>query len=87
MNRWNGVFLKTVRWTGWLILPVVFGFLITGYTISGRYGLDALMDERTALAWHRLFHGPLWILLLAHVLPAVYLALQRWGWIHSRTTR
>jgi len=78
MNRVALICLKAVRWSGWLLLPLVIGFLITGYLISGTLrGLD----ERSALALHKLLHLPLIALLLVHVLPALYLALQRWGWI------
>ena len=31
-----------------------------------------------------MLHWPLIILVLVHSLPAVYLALQRWGWIRHR---
>ena len=59
-------------------------FLITGYIMSGRYGFSGLLDEKQALAIHKLLHLPLMILLLVHTVPAVYLALQRWGWIRQR---
>lgn len=81
MNRWHILALKLVRWTGWLLLPAVLGFFITGYAMSGRYGLGALTDEKTALALHKLMHLPLALLVLVHVVPAFYLALFRWGWI------
>lgn len=75
--------IKAVRWSGWPLLAVVAGFFLTGYIISGRYGLGVLSDEKTALALHKLMHLPLIILLLAHTLPAIYLALQRWGWLRK----
>ncbi len=77
----NLVFLKLVRWSGWLLLPLAAGFLLTGYAISGRYGLGALLAEQQALAWHKLLHLPLLLLLAGHVFPACYLAMQRRGWI------
>lgn len=84
MKTLQFVALKTVRWTGWLLLPVVFAFLATGYAISGRYGLSVLTDERTALALHKLMHLPLGLLVLAHVVPSMFLAVIRWGWIKPR---
>jgi hypothetical protein len=83
MNKFNAIFLKLVRWSGWLLLPLSCGFLLTGYAISGRYGLGAFLTEQNALTLHKLFHLPLVVLLLGHVLPATYLALQRWGWIRE----
>jgi hypothetical protein len=81
MSRVNLVCLKLVRWSGWPLLPLVVAFLLTGYIMSGRYGLSRLLDEKSALAWHKLLHGPLLVLLFVHTIPAVYLALQRWGWL------
>ena len=80
---WKILCLKCVRWTGWLLVPIVLLFLVSGYAITGQYGLAALADERTALALHRLLHVPLLALVLLHVLPASYLALVRWGWLHA----
>ena len=85
MSKLNFVSLKLVRWSGWLILPVVLAFLLSGYAMTGRYGLGALMDEQSALAFHRMLHLPLVILTLAHSVPAMYLALQRWGWLKVRS--
>ena len=84
MTKLSFVLLRVVRWSGWPLLPVVLLFLLTGYTIDGRYGLGALWDEKSALAFHRMLHLPLIILVLVHSLAAVYLALQRWGWIKAR---
>ena len=87
MSKLNFVSLKLVRWSGWLILPVVLAFLLSGYAMTGRYGLGALMDEQSALAFHRMLHLPLVILTLAHSVPAMYLAMQRWGWLKVRRVR
>ena len=57
--------LKAVRWTGWLLLPLTLAFFLTGYAISGRYGLGALMTEEKALAWHKLLHAPLFLVVVA----------------------
>ena len=83
MNKLNFVSLKLVRWSGWLLVPLVLAFLVTGYIMSGRYGLSVLTDEKSALTLHKLFHLPLMALLLAHLVPAAYLALQRWGWLRQ----
>ncbi len=85
MSKLNFVSLKLVRWSGWLILPVVLAFLLSGYAMTGRGGLGALLDEQSALAFHRWLHLPLVILTLAHSVPAMYLALQRWGWLKVRS--
>ncbi len=84
MNKLNLVSVKILRWSGWLLLPLVLAFLLTGYIMDGRYGFGRLLDEKSALTFHRLLHLPLIILVVAHVVPAVYLAFQRWGWIKTR---
>jgi Ni,Fe-hydrogenase I cytochrome b subunit len=73
--------LKLVRWTGWLLVPVIIVFFVTGYAVSGRYGFSAVTDERTALTVHKLMHVPLGTLVIAHIVPSTFLALVRWGWI------
>jgi len=85
MHALNHICLKLVRWTGWILLPVILAFFATGYAISGRYGFGALTDERTALTLHKLMHLPLGILVVAHVVPSLYLAMLRWGWIKQRS--
>lgn len=62
-------------------MPLVLLFLLTGYIMDGRYGMSRLLDEKTALTFHRLLHLPLIVLVLAHSLAATVLAMQRWGWI------
>ena len=84
MSKFNWVTIKTVRWSGWPLLPVLMGFLITGYAITGQTGFARLCDEKTALAYHRMLHWPLIVLALVHSVSAVYLALRRWGWIRHR---
>jgi len=81
----NVLCLKLVRWTGWLLLPVVLVFLATGYAMSNRYGFGVLANERTALTVLKMMHAPLVILVVAHVLPSLYLAMVRWGWIKHRS--
>ena len=81
----NHICLKLVRWTGWILLPLILAFFATGYAISGRYGFGALTDERTALTLHKLMHLPLGVLVVAHVVPSLYLAMLRWGWIKQRS--
>ena len=84
MNKFNFILLKIVRWSGWPLLPLVLLFLLTGYIMDGRYGFSRLLDEKSALTIHRMLHWPLILLVLAHSLPAAYLAMQRWGWIKPR---
>jgi len=84
MIKLNFLCLKLVRWSGWPLLPILLLFLLTGYIMDGRYGFSRFLDEKTALTCHRMLHLPLIILTLAHSLPAVYLAFQRWGWIRHR---
>jgi hypothetical protein len=84
MNKLNFILLKTVRWSGWPLLLLVPLFLLTGYIMDGRYGLSRVLDEKSALTFHRMLHLPLIVLVVVHSVPAVYLAMQRWGWISRR---
>ncbi len=83
MKRIDSLCLKTVRWSSWPLLALIAGFFLTGYIMSARFGLGMLLDEKQALTIHKLLHLPLVVFLLVHTVPAVYLALQRWGWIRK----
>ncbi|PTX92571.1 hypothetical protein [Opitutus sp. ER46] len=84
MSRLQFFALKLVRWTGWLLIPVVLAFFFTGYALSDGFGLGVWLDERTALALHRRLHLPLALLVGFHLVPSVYLAFVRWEWIKPR---
>jgi len=81
MNRLSYWCLKTVRLTSWPLLLLILGFILTGYMMSGRFGLDRVLNEKAALALHKLLHLPMIVLLIAHVVPSLYLAFKRWGWL------
>ena len=70
---------KIVRISSWPLFLVVILFFLTGYAMSGDYGLGTLIDAKRALAIHKMLHGPLLVLVLLHSLPAMYLAIRRWG--------
>ena len=85
MSKLNFILLKLVRWSSWPLLLLIGGFLASGYAMTGELRLNRWLDEKTALTLHRMLHWPLIALTLAHSAPAVYLALQRWGWIKPRS--
>lgn len=78
MRNMDAIYLKWVRWSSWPLLVLLLGFFATGYGVSGRYGMGAWLTEQTALALHKMLHVPLMVLSLAHVLPAIMLAMRRW---------
>ena len=78
------VSVKLVRIAAWPLLALMILYLLTGYVLCGQHGLGRWMSVETALAIHRFFGAPLVALLLAHVIPGVYLALRRRGWIRKR---
>ncbi len=82
MNRLSYICLKTVRWSSAPLLLVIACFLVTGYMISGEILLGGI-DEKQALALHKLLHYPLILLVVVHTIPATYLALRRWGWFKN----
>ncbi|MEI6071626.1 MAG: hypothetical protein WCS31_07525 [Verrucomicrobiae bacterium] len=70
---------KIVRVSSWPLFLIVLLFFMTGYAMSGQYGLGSMIEAKRALAIHNMLHGPLLVLLLVHSLPAAYLAFKRWG--------
>ena len=81
MPKLGHIAIKTLRFTSWPLLLLVLLYLVTGFAMSGRFGLGVLTNEKQALAYHKALHVPLLILFPVHVVCAVYLAMRRWRWI------
>jgi len=84
MARWkiNYWLMKTVRVSGWLLLPLMILYILTGFSLTGEL---KLFDLRTASIVHRVFEWPLIVVFLTHAVTAIYFAMRRWGWIKKRT--
>jgi hypothetical protein len=76
--------LRLTRFTAWPLVPLVATYIVTGYGMTGEYGLHHVLDPRLAQKIHHLFDGVLLVLVGTHALPGMYLALWRWGWIRRR---
>jgi hypothetical protein len=80
-RRFGHYAIKTLRVTSWPLLFLMLLYLVTGFAMSGRFGFGVLMNEKTALAFHKALHVPLLMLFPVHAVCAVYLAMRRWRWI------
>ncbi|HOD80693.1 MAG: hypothetical protein BWX88_03335 [Planctomycetes bacterium ADurb.Bin126] len=78
--------IKLLRLSGWLLLPVMVLYVLTGFALCGKLGFEKLMDVQTALAIHQVFDWPLVGLFVLHAAAGVYLSFRRWGWIRRRKT-
>jgi len=76
--------VKTVRFSGWFLLVMMVLFIVSGYALTGEYGLHRVMGPRTAEVIHLKLDEVLVAGFLVHVAAALYLALRRWGWIKRR---
>ena len=81
VNYW---LMKTVRVSGWLLLPLVILYILTGFALCGEYGFSKVISPQAALDVHKLFEWPLIVVFLAHSSTTIYFALRRWGWIKKR---
>lgn len=86
-TRVNYYLLKIARLSGWLLLPLVLLYLVTGFRLCGQLGLQRWIDKGAAVEIHRLFEWPLVVVFVLHAATTVYFALRRWGWIKSRSCR
>ena len=77
--------LKAARLSGWLLLPLVILYILTGFALCGMLGMSRWMDLQTALRIHQLFDWPLITLFLIHASITIYFSFRRWGWIKSKT--
>ena len=81
----NYYLLKTARWSGWLLLPLMILYILTGFSLCGKFGFSELIAPETARDIHQIFEWPLVGLFLLHCSTTIYFALRRWGWIGKRT--
>ena len=78
MANLNTVLIKTVRITGWLLVPLVVLYLISGYVLGQHLDPPSWMDVERASYLHGNMDVPLIALLIGHVVPSVHLAVGRW---------
>ena len=76
--------VKTARLSGWLLLPLMVIYIVTGFALCKVLGFDRLIDYRQAFEIHRVFDWPLVAAFLLHASITSYFAMRRWGWIKNR---
>ena len=73
--------VKTNRLSAWGLLIVVILFLISGYSMAGKYGFETIVTKQAANRLHLALHLPLIVFFLFHSSVSILFALQRWGWV------
>ncbi len=81
MPKFGHYAIRTLRFTSWPLLALLVLYLVTGFAMSGRFGLGTLMNEKKALAFHKALHVPLLALFPVHAVCATYLAMRRRRWV------
>jgi succinate dehydrogenase/fumarate reductase cytochrome b subunit len=76
--------MKTARISGWLLFGLVLLYILTGFSLTGEFGLSRLISLQTALAVHKIFEWPLIAVFVVHSAITIYFAFRRWGWIKTR---
>ncbi len=88
--------IKAARLSGWLLLPLMLLYILTGFALCAPKGglehwmarqVKSAVTSRQALAVHRIFEWPLIVLFVVHAALTIYFALWRWGWIKTRKSR
>jgi hypothetical protein len=77
--------LKLARFSGWLLLPLMIIYILTGFRMRGELGLERLLDVWQAQVAHRLLAWPLVLVVSVHVATTAYFSLRRWGWLKGRS--
>ena len=81
----NYYLIKTARISGWLLLPLMLLYILTGFAMRGEFGLGRLLAAEEAKVIHQDFRWPLVAAFLIHTLITVYFAMRRWGWLKKKT--
>ena len=79
--------IKAARISGWLLLPLMLLYIVSGFAILGYFGLGRLIEPNKARIIHQDFNWPLVALFLVHASITIYFALRRWGWIKTRASK
>ena len=80
-RTFNYYLIKIVRISGWVLLPVVLLYIGTGFTMCGKFGVVSAGWLNVSEILHKTFPWPLVVILLAHSITPVYMAMRRWGLI------
>ena len=80
----NYYLMKIIRISGWLLLPLIALYIVTGLTVAGGYGFNRLINVNLANEIHKLFKWPLVTVFVMHASLTSYFAFRRWGWIKNR---
>jgi len=70
--------LRVERISGWVLLPLIVVYFISGFAMAGDYGLNSAVSLRLAHNLHTILHVPLLIFFVLHAGPAVFFAVRRW---------
>jgi succinate dehydrogenase/fumarate reductase cytochrome b subunit len=80
----HSVLLKIARLSGWLLLPLMVQYILTGFSLCGELGFQKVVSAPQALIIHQMFEWPLIVAFLLHSIITIYFAMRRWGWITNR---
>ena len=72
------ILVKLNRICAWLLIPLILLFYISGFAITGEYGLNEILDPNKALRMHSILAMPTLVCFLAHVGISVFFAIKRW---------
>ena len=76
----NYYLIKVVRISAWFLFVLMVVYIMTGYALCGKFGVDRWLDAQQALDLHKFLDEVLVALFLIHSIPAMYLAIRRWTW-------
>jgi len=71
--------LRISRISAWVLLVLIILYIITGFSMTGRYGFSKLISISTATLIHDNLCVLVIIFFLLHAGISVYFALKRWG--------
>jgi cytochrome b subunit of formate dehydrogenase len=70
--------LKIDKISCWILFVLMILFIISGYSLIGKYGMQSLMDRKTALLIHINLSELLVFFFILHSGIRIYFAVKRW---------
>ena len=72
------ILTKLNRICAWLLIPLILLFFISGFAITGKYGLNEIIEPNRALRMHSKLAMPTFVCFFIHTGISIFCAIKRW---------
>ena len=74
----NKILIQIDRICGWLLIPFMILFYISGFALVGKYSFNKLIDPNKAMMLHSVLTMPTFFCFIVHVGIRIFFTIKRW---------